>query len=283
MKRPFVFKSLTEWRSFRNELSKNITTKKIGFVPTMGALHHGHRSLLERARTECEFVVLSIFVNPTQFDNHNDLEKYPTNIEQDVRLAEEAGANFIILPNRDDVYSDDYRYRVSESHFSKELCGAHRPGHFDGVLTVVLKLLNLVQPHRAYFGQKDFQQLELIRGMVESLFLDVEIIPCQTLREIDGLAMSSRNLRLTPEQKNKASLISRYLRESLERDLPPDWVSDRLTDSGFIVDYAKDMTLGRPPDIRRFVAAKLGDVRLIDNMNLREAKQLQGQLLGRGN
>lgn len=277
MKQLRVFRKLEDWQSFRRELALVEPQMTIGFVPTMGALHDGHRSLLERARKECDYLVLSIFVNPTQFNNQSDLEKYPITLDQDLSMAEIAGVDFAILPSRDEVYSDHYRYRLSESNFSKTLCGAHRPGHFDGVLTVVLKLFNLISPHFAYFGQKDFQQLELIRGMVESLFLNIEIVGCPTVRESDGLAMSSRNLRLNPEQRKTAPLIASLLRESLINDKPTEWISDRLKQNGFLVDYVEDATVDRPPIKRRFVAAHLGEIRLIDNMSLAEAKSLNHQ------
>lgn len=277
MKKLRVYRKLEDWRSLRRELALVEPNKTIGFVPTMGALHDGHRSLLDQARRECDYLVLSIFVNPTQFNNPSDLEKYPITLDQDLSMAERAGADFVILPSNDEVYSDQYRYRLSESSFSKTLCGAHRPGHFDGVLTVVLKLFNLVNPHFAYFGQKDFQQLELIRGMVESLFLNIRIVGCPTLRESDGLAMSSRNLRLTPEQRKTAPLIASLLKESLIDEKPAEWMNVRLKQSGFFVDYVEDVFVDRPPVKRRFVAAHLGEIRLIDNMSLAEAKSLNLQ------
>lgn len=275
MSRSMVFHKLKDWQLHRRTLEHREANGTVGFVPTMGALHQGHRSLLERARQENDHVVLSIFVNPTQFNNPNDFAKYPSTLESDLKIAEEAGVDFVILPTREDIYPDDYRYRVMETTFSKSLCGAHRPGHFDGVLTIVMKLFGLVRPHRAYFGQKDYQQLELIRGMTKSFYLDLEIVPCPTLRETDGLAMSSRNLRLTPAQRQSAPQIARLLKSSLLENKTTDWVKAELSKSGFLVDYVEDVAVGQPPETRRFVAASLGEIRLIDNLSPSEAKDLE--------
>lgn len=251
------FTSLAEWQRQRSQLEG----KKIGFVPTMGALHAGHASLLERARAENEIVVLSIYVNPTQFNNPDDLKRYPITIESDRDTASRAGVDFLLMPSYDEVYPDSYRYKVSENTFSNLLCGAHRPGHFDGVLTVVMKLFNLVRPTRAYFGEKDFQQLELIRGMVQAFFMPLEIVPCATIREADGLAMSSRNVNLNAEAREAAPALQKILRES------PSAASarDRLSAGGFDVDYVEDIVDTTSATTRRFAAVTLGGVRLIDN------------------
>ena len=144
------------------------------------------------------------FVNPTQFDDPNDLNNYPITLDADMQMALKYGITDVILPDAETLYRDAYKYRVSESDLSLKLCGAHRPGHFDGVLTVVMKLLNIVKPTRAYFGEKDFQQLKLIEGMVDAFFMGIEIIPCATVRESDGLAMSSRNKRLALSSREKS-------------------------------------------------------------------------------
>lgn len=275
MAQPLVFQKLKDWRIHRRDLSHRDPQKTIGFVPTMGALHDGHRSLLKRARQENEYVVLSIFVNPTQFNNPDDLDKYPNTLEADIEMAREVGVDFVILPKQEDIYPDEYRYRVVETTLSKSLCGAHRPGHFDGVLTIVMKLFGLVKPDRAYFGQKDYQQLELIRGMAESFYLDIEIVPCPTLRERDGLAMSSRNLRLTPAQRKSAPQIANLLKRSLLEGQSVEWTKAQLSNAGFLVDYVEDVAVGQPASIRRFVAASLGEIRLIDNLSPAEAKVLE--------
>ena len=259
-----VHRDLASWTAFRN--TAQLAGKSIGFVPTMGALHEGHLSLIKRARAENDIVFLSIFVNPTQFDKAEDLAKYPMMPEADIKLAESAGCDHVILPNKDIMYPDDYRYRVSESAFSKVLCGAHRPGHFDGVLTVVLKLFNIAGARRSYFGEKDFQQLELIREMARAFFLRTEVIGCPTLREADGLAMSSRNLRLSKEERAKAPQFAKVLRETLHEGKSAAVARERLEGLGFKVDYVEDHVIGTPSQTRRFGAVFLGSVRLIDNL-----------------
>jgi pantoate--beta-alanine ligase len=170
--------------------------------------------MVEASRRENQVTVVSIFVNPTQFNDRADLDNYPRMIERDVEQLSQHGVDLVFAPAFDAIYPDNYRYKVSETEESKILCGHYRPGHFDGVLTVVMKLLNLVTPHRAYFGEKDFQQLELIRGMVGAFFMNVEIVPCPTIREADGLAMSSRNLRLNETERRIAAAFPRILREA---------------------------------------------------------------------
>lgn len=233
-------------------------TGSVGFVPTMGALHSGHEELLKRARIENDLIVLSIFINPTQFNDPKDLEKYPQTWESDLAMAKKNNVDAIFFPRYDNMYPDRYRYKISESEFSNLLDGAHRPGHFDGVLSVVMKLFNIVKPTKAYFGEKDFQQLQLIRGMVESFFMGLEIVPVPTVRENDGLAKSSRNVRLSKEDRERAPLIYKAITESKSAEE----ALKKLTAAGFIVDYVTDI------DRRRFVAAKIGDVRLIDNVEI---------------
>ncbi len=251
---PVVITDLKQWFEKRHFIKRQ--GKKIGFVPTMGALHQGHLSLLEKSRRENEVTVLSIYVNPTQFDNKEDLAKYPLTLERDKTLAHKAEVDFLLAPTFEQIYPDKYRYKVSESDFSSKLCGSHRPGHFDGVLTVVMKLLNIVQADRAYFGEKDFQQLELVRGMVEAFFLTTEIVPCPIVREEDGLAMSSRNVNLSAEARSLASRFPAALRDSLSASE----AKARLKLEGFEVDYVEDI------GTRRLGAVKVGGVRLIDNV-----------------
>jgi pantoate--beta-alanine ligase len=231
---------------------------RVGFVPTMGALHQGHEQLLKKARAENDIVVLSIFVNPTQFNDPKDLEKYPKTWDQDLAMAEKNQVDVIFFPNYQEMYPDNYRFKVIEDDFSKLLCGKDRPGHFDGVLSVVMKLFNIVKPTKAYFGEKDYQQLTLIRDMAASFFMDLQIVPVPTMREQDGLAMSSRNVRLTSEERKKAPAIYAAIKESPSASV----AAEKLTSLGFNVDYVTD--LGN----RRFVAAKLGEVRLIDNVQI---------------
>ncbi len=237
---------------------------RIGFVPTMGALHIGHQSLIERSVTEADQTVLSIYVNPTQFDNPDDLKKYPDRLDQDLLLAKTCGVDAVLLPRYDEIYADGFRYAVDERHFSKTLCGRHREGHFTGVLTVVMKLLNIVKPHWTYLGEKDYQQFELIQGMARALFLDGEIVPCPTIREASGLAFSSRNVHLDAAGRQLAPRLYALL-GSASSDTE---VARQLTELGFAVDY---VVTG---EARRFAAARLGEgvhqVRLIDNIPLKQ-------------
>jgi pantoate--beta-alanine ligase len=229
---------------------------KLGFVPTMGALHSGHLALIERARAECDHVAVSVFVNPTQFNDPGDLEHYPRPLEADLGLLRAAGVDAVFTPSADEIYADGYRFVLHDKRSSAILCGASRPGHFDGVLTVVLKLLHLTRPERAYFGEKDYQQLQLITEMCQSLFVPVTIVPCPTVRAADGLALSSRNALLTAEQRERAPLIHRSLSESANAGE----ARERLRAAGFRVDYVEEHWG------RRFAAAFLGEVRLIDNV-----------------
>ena len=243
-----------EWMEIKNQLR----TTNIGFVPTMGALHDGHFSLITKSKGENDKTIASIFVNPTQFDNKDDLEKYPRLVEQDIEQLKRAGCDYVFLPEMQQLYADDYRFRVTETSESQILCGTSRPGHFDGVLTVVLRLLNIIQPKRAYFGEKDFQQLRLVQGMAKAFFMPVEVIGCPIVRESDGLAMSSRNLRLTEEQRKIAPLFYK----TLKRKLPLHEIRHSLKVMGFEVDYVEERWG------RRLGAVKLGDIRLIDNVAL---------------
>ena len=230
----------------------------IGFVPTMGALHEGHASLMKKASSENELTIASVFVNPTQFNNANDLEKYPKTFEADLKICSENGVDVLFFPQFKDIYPDDYRFKVTENDFSKKLCGAHRPGHFDGVLTVVLKLLQITGCHKAYFGLKDYQQYKLISDMAKGLFLSAEIVGLPTVREASGLAMSSRNMRLSAEGKEKASLIYKTITQKIS----PAQAHEILTTNGFAVDYLEDIAE------RRYVAASLEGIRLIDNVEI---------------
>jgi pantoate--beta-alanine ligase len=246
---------IAEWRRLRN--SPEWTGRSVGLVPTMGALHAGHEALLVRARAENERVVLSIFVNPTQFNDPSDLVRYPRTLAADLALAA-PHVDAVLTPEAAAFYPDGYRYRVTETTLSARFEGVHRPGHFDGVLTVVLKLFNLVQPQRAYFGEKDWQQLRLVRGMVEALLLPVEIVPCPTVRDPDGLALSSRNGRLSPAGRRLAADFPRVLRMS-----PNVAVAEAaLRRKGFEVDYVEDV------DGVRLGAVRVDGVRLIDNVRL---------------
>ncbi len=185
--------------------------KRIGFVPTMGFLHEGHISLMRRARAENDFLVVSMFVNPTQFGRNEDLGAYPRDPESDSAKCAEVGTDALFMPEPDDIYGSNYQTYVDVENVSGPLCGASRPGHFRGVATVVLKLFNIVLPTAAYFGQKDYQQLQVIKTMVRDLNLDVHIVPCPTMREEDGLAMSSRNSYLSDDERRQAVCLNQAL------------------------------------------------------------------------
>ncbi|MGH7552484.1 MAG: pantoate--beta-alanine ligase [Longimicrobiales bacterium] len=245
------------WRSERRAQTQAMLT--LGFVPTMGALHEGHLSLVRRSRSENDRTLVSIFVNPTQFDDPSDLARYPRTLDSDLAALRAEETDFVFLPRAADLYADGYRYRITENGLSTVLEGTHRPGHFDGVLTVVLKLLHIVKPERAYFGEKDWQQLNLVRGMADAFFLPIAIVSCATVRDADGLALSSRNRNLLPTDRQRASRFYR----SLSSARTADEASRELRALGFVVDYVEDR------DGRRMGAVRLGGVRLIDNVPLR--------------
>ena len=201
----------------RRCLNERQAGKRVAFVPTMGFLHQGHLSLLEEGRRRGDLLVLSIFVNPTQFGQGEDFEQYPRNLEQDRALAEQAAVDILFAPDAQQMYPPGYASFVAVERLSEPLCGASRPGHFRGVCTVVNKLFNIVQPRVALFGCKDFQQLAVIRRMVLDLNLPVEVVGMPIVRESDGLALSSRNVYLTPEQRRQGLVLSAVLRQTAER------------------------------------------------------------------
>jgi pantoate--beta-alanine ligase len=252
----------------------------IGFVPTMGALHAGHRSLIEQARAECRHVVVSIFVNPTQFAAHEDLSKYPRPRQQDLVLCQTAGADLVFYPSVEEMYPPGGLTVVEVSGLTTLWEGATRPTHFRGVTTVVAKLLNIVGPDVAYFGQKDFQQQAIIRQMVRDLDFPVEIRTCPTIRDADGLALSSRNVYLSVAQRHSALCLSRALRagETLFRaDKPPPEIAAAMRTEiqqtpGVVLDYAAVVDPDTLQEAERLqsrlvalVAARVGTTRLIDN------------------
>lgn len=251
-----VIETVAEMKHLRADWQARGET--VGFAPTMGALHEGHMSLFSIARGKNSQVVASIFVNPTQFNDKSDLKNYPKPLEQDLALLRRADVDAVFLPSSAEMYADNFNYEVIEKSLSQSLCGPGRPGHFNGMLTVVLKLLNIVGPQCAYFGEKDYQQLKLIQEMVRSFFMDIEIVPCPTIREADGLAMSSRNLRLTKEERQLAPELYRAMTSFKSAEE----VLQHLNHIGFDVEYVTDQWA------RRFAAARLGSVRLIDNVGI---------------
>ena len=282
-----VVDSIPAIRALVSEARKTGST--IGLVPTMGALHAGHRRLVEVARGECGFVVVTIFVNPTQFNQASDFEKYPRTLEADLAVCAEAGADVIFAPSAHEMYPGPQYTTVEVSTLGEHLCGKFRPGHFRGVATVVSKLLNIAQADRAYFGEKDAQQLAIIQRMVADLDMAVRIVPVPTVREADGLAMSSRNVRLSAEERAAAPAVYRALQ----------MVAVELTAGRTNVEEAKQAALAmlaavRPqPKVEYLdivdmvtlaplahvdrealiaIAVWMGDVRLIDNLRYAPAR-----------
>ena len=257
----------------------------IGFVPTMGALHAGHRSLVERARRECATVVVSVFVNPTQFNDKTDLKNYPRTPEADLRLLEEVGADYVFMPSVEEVYPAPDTCTFDFGMIDKVMEGATRPGHFNGVAQVVSRLFDLVKPAKAYFGEKDFQQIAVIREMVRQLRIPVEIIPCPIVRGEDGLALSSRNTLLDTDHRTAAPYIYKVLKAAVEKShqTTPDqlaaWVTAQVESNPLlkviyfqVVDAAtmqQVRTWEESPAIQGCIAVQAGDIRLIDNIKLR--------------
>jgi pantoate--beta-alanine ligase len=255
----------------------------VGLVPTMGNLHEGHLSLVAASRQTCDITVVSVFVNPLQFGPNEDFDRYPRTPAEDAALLERAGVNCLFAPSEREMYPTGRNGHVvvTAPALTSILCGAHRPGHFDGVGTVVLKLFNIVAPTRAFFGQKDYQQLTLIKTICRQLDVPIEIVGVPTVRADDGLALSSRNQYLSADERERAPAIQRALQEirvSLERDereyaALEEAAVTNLTKTGFAVDYVSirnALTLAAPTDDdREFVvlaAARLGRTRLIDNV-----------------
>jgi pantoate--beta-alanine ligase len=254
-----VSNTVADWLKRRHTL----TGRSIGFVPTMGALHRGHASLVERCRKENEIAAVSIFVNPTQFNDPKDLERYPSTLQADLALLESLGTDEVIMPGKPELYPHGYCFRLEPDGAAPVMEGKHRPGFLQGVLTVVLKLLNIVRADRAYFGEKDYQQLMAVTGMVEDFFIPTEIIPCPTVREESGLAESSRNMLLSAEARQKAACLFRALTTAAS----PDEARAVLEANSFVVEYVEEHWG------RRLTAAFLDGVRLIDNVPILEKKR----------
>jgi pantoate--beta-alanine ligase len=265
----------------RNGLAEGLT---IGFVPTMGFLHEGHLSLMRKARAENDLLVASIFVNPTQFGPGEDFATYPRDPDSDSQKCEQCGVDALFLPAAQEIYPKDFQTFVDVTEVSRPMCGASRPGHFRGVATVVTKLFNIVMPTNAYFGKKDFQQLCVISTMVRELDMNVRIVPCDTVRETDGLAMSSRNARLTGEQRSQAVCLYHALAKARELFGNGETDPERyLVTMRERIHQAPDATIDYvnlvdPDSLRDLnevsgkalaaMAVRFGQVRLIDNMIL---------------
>ena len=271
-----------------SDLKKELATLDsagIGFVPTMGALHAGHRSLVEKARRECKTVVVSVFVNPTQFNDKNDLRNYPRTPEADAAILEAAGADYVLMPSVEEIYPEPDTREFDFGQVDKVMEGATRPGHFNGVAQVVSRLFSIVEPKKAYFGEKDFQQIAVIKAMVEQLGLDVEIVECPIIRDVDGLALSSRNTLLTAEYRAAAPHIYEVISQcaAKSKELTPaeltKWVVEQVEADGLLkVIYfqAVDATSlqqitswDESPRIQGCIAVQAGEIRLIDNIKIK--------------
>ena len=255
--------------------------KSVGFVPTMGALHKGHTSLIEKAKKDNDGVILSIFVNPTQFTAGEDYYSYPRDIEKDKTTASDIGVDYLFLPSADEMYPEGYKTFVNVEDITEPLCGKFRLGHFKGVATVVLKLFNIVKPHKAYFGEKDYQQLLVIRRMARDLNLDIEIVNMPTIREGDGLAMSSRNRYLNQKEMVSAAAIYKALKISQEMVKDSERVSKNIitemervikSEDGIKIDYISICDPDTLEDVKIIndrvliaIAVRIGNARLIDN------------------
>lgn len=238
----------------------------VGLVPTMGYLHEGHKSLIERACKENDKVVVSVFVNPTQFGPGEDLATYPRDIQRDAALCEDAGAALIFNPEPEEMYFDDFHTYVTMESLSDELCGKTRPIHFRGVCTVVSKLFHIVAPDRAYFGQKDAQQLAIIKRMVRDLNFDIEIVGCPIVREADGLAKSSRNTYLNPEERKAALVLSRAVRFGQEL------IQKGERNADVIVEKMKQLIEEEP-------LAKIDYVQAVDAISIQPVAEIKGTVL----
>lgn len=264
--------------------------RTVGFVPTMGALHEGHLSLVRRARQENDITVVSIFVNPIQFGPAEDFQKYPRDIEGDTQKLLKEEVDILLMPDSSLMYPEGFSTRVEVERISEKLCGAFRPGHFRGVATVVAKLLNIVRPTRSYFGQKDFQQTVVIKRLVRDLNMGIEIVVCPTIREKDGLAMSSRNAYLSEGQRKDAAVIYRCLSEASDMlksgiinvNNIKNSMQERILSEAPVskIDYAgvydpetlEDIS-GVQNEVLLAVALKIGNTRLIDNMLVNVRKE----------
>lgn len=277
-------KTFDKVSDLQQELAK-VEPSGIGFVPTMGALHAGHRSLVEIARRECQTVVVSVFVNPTQFNDKTDLKNYPRTPEEDLALLEQAGADYVLMPTVEEIYPEPDTRQFDFGEVDKVMEGATRPGHFNGVAQVVSRLFDIVKPAKAYFGEKDFQQIAVIKAMVKQLGLGLQIVEYPIIRDTDGLALSSRNLLLTPEHREAAPEIYATLKQCAEKSqqMTPQeltaWVVSEVEKSGLLkVIYFQAVdaltmqqvaTWDESPRIQGCIAVQAGQIRLIDNVKIK--------------
>lgn len=277
-------KTFDKVKELQEELAQ-YQLSEIGFVPTMGALHAGHRSLVEKARRECKIVVVSVFVNPTQFNDKTDLKNYPRTPEADLAILEEAGADIVLMPTVEEIYPEPDTRQFDFGLIDKVMEGATRPGHFNGVAQVVSRLFDIVKPGKAYFGEKDFQQIAVIKAMVKQLGLELQIVECPIIRDIDGLALSSRNLLLTAEHRAAAPEIYATLKQCADKaqQMTPqqltEWVISEVEKSGLLkviyfqaVDSLSMQEVAswqQSEHIQGCIAVQAGAIRLIDNVKIK--------------
>lgn len=295
-----IVKDVQELRHLLNELRRPngaVQERSVGFVPTMGYLHEGHASLMRAAKEQTDIVVISIFVNPIQFGPNEDFDSYPRDEQRDAALAEREGVDILFMPTVDAMYPQPTRTKIRVSGLTDRLCGASRPGHFDGVTTVVAKLFNMVQPDKAFFGMKDAQQVAVLQQMVMDLNMNVTIVPCPIVREGDGLALSSRNVYLTPEERSEALALSKALRAAQEAVTEHEAATvgeldailrQTINQSALArIDYVEILTFPSlqpleptqrleqiEEDVIMALAVHFGRTRLIDNMRLQKAEVL---------
>ncbi|MBY0314731.1 MAG: pantoate--beta-alanine ligase, partial [Bdellovibrionales bacterium] len=244
---------MIQWKKEKRQFSPG---KTIGFVPTMGALHAGHLEIVKTSKAENQFTVVSIFVNPTQFNDPKDFEKYPKTLEADIKILEALNPDVVFVPKAEEIYRDQSQFSLTEIHLKEQFAEARRLGHFEGVMTVVMKLINIVGCHRIYLGEKDFQQLEIIQRMVQAFFMPVEVRPVPTVRDEEGLALSSRNQRLSEDGIRRARYFAQQLKTAkTEQDLKEALAKEDIT-----LDYVADYKG------RRLAAVFIEGVRLIDNV-----------------
>ena len=277
-------KTFSKVSEFKQELSK-LDKSGIGFVPTMGALHAGHRSLVEKARRECDTVVVSVFVNPTQFNDKNDLRNYPRTPEADAAILEAAGADIVLMPTVEEIYPEPDTRQFDFGAIDKVMEGATRPGHFNGVAQVVSRLFQIVEPAKAYFGEKDFQQIAVVKAMVKQLNMGVEIVECPIIRDADGLALSSRNTLLPPAHRTAAPHIYEVISQCADKakELSPAeltaWVTEQVEANELLkviyfqaVDALTMQQVAAWDESARVqgcIAVQAGEIRLIDNVKIK--------------
>jgi len=285
---PKLFKKIKEIRGFLKELRCNGSNLSVGFVPTMGYLHRGHMELVKLSKLQNEVTVVSIYVNPIQFGVSEDYERYPRDLERDLAMCEEAGVDVVFAPEDQEMYPQLPSVKIDIPGLTDRLEGAYRPGHFNGVAIVVLKLLHIVQPDRAYFGEKDYQQLKVVERLVKDLSLPVEVVPVPTVREEDGLACSSRNVYLSPEERQSALAIYRsfllaqklFQSGNTDANLLKEAMKDFLSKHPHVrkIDYLEitDEELNPVEEVKEgdriLVALYVGNTRLIDNWRLSHEK-----------